>query len=109
MKILLLHVPSTMPTSTPKQVAVNADEILRMEEVEGGTTQIIQQDKGPTTVEENLQDILKALGGEVKEVKSEKQQPGQQPGQQQHAGQQQEAPKPGQPIGQHSAPKAGGR
>lgn len=107
MKILLLHVPSTMPTATPKQVAVNVDEILRMEEVEGGTTQIIQQDKGPTTVEENLQDILKAMGGEVKEVKSEKQQPGQQ---QPQAGQQQQ---PGhqagqQPIGQAHA-KAGGR
>lgn len=106
MKILLLHTPT--PTGSPKQVAVNADEILRMEEVEGGTTQIIQQDKGPTTVMENLKDILKTLGEEVKEVKPEPKQ--QEAGQQQpsaHSGQQQEAPKPGQPIGQ--AHKAGGR
>lgn len=95
MKILLLHTPT--PTGSPKQVAVNADEILRMEEVEGGTTQIIQQDKGPTTVEENLKDILKALGEEVKEVKPEPKQ--------QEAGAHGEPPKPGQPI----AHKAGGR
>lgn len=105
MKILLLHMPT--PTGSPKQVAVNSDEILRMEEVEGGTTQIIQQDKGPTTVEENLQDILKASGAEVKEVKPEPKEP--KPGevggpQHQEAGGQM---KPGQPIGQTH--KAGGR
>lgn len=107
MKILLLHMPT--PTGSPKQVAVNSDEILRMEEVEGGTTQIIQTDKGPTTVEENLQDILKAIGGEVKEVKPEAKQPAAGAGAHQEAGQQEsQALKPGQPIGQAHA-KAGGR
>jgi hypothetical protein len=66
-KMILLHIPT--PTGAERQVAVNADEILRMEEVEGGTTQIIQTDKGPTTVKENLEDILEALGEDVAEVK----------------------------------------
>jgi hypothetical protein len=66
-KMILLHTPT--PTGPERQVAVNVDEILRMEEVEGGTTQIIQMDKGPTTVKENLDDILEALGEDVAEVK----------------------------------------
>lgn len=67
MKLMLLH--TLTPTGSEKQLAVNADEILRMEEVEGGTTQVIQMDKGPTTVKESLTDILKALGEEVCEVR----------------------------------------
>lgn len=101
MKMLLMHTPS--PMGPAKQIAVNSDEILRMEEVEGGMTQIIQQDKGPTTVEESLEDILKTMG-EVKEVKSSKPKPGHEPPEA-HGGQM--GPQPGQPIGQ-AHQKAGG-
>jgi hypothetical protein len=77
-KMLLLHMPTT--TGGEKQVAFNADEILRMEEAEGGGevsptgqvangTQIVQSDKGPTMVKESLKDILEALDEEVEEVK----------------------------------------
>lgn len=90
MKVLLLHMPT--PAEADRQVALNSDEILRMEEVPGGGTQIIQSDKGPTTVKENLPDILKALDEEIAEVPEEKP----------------EKPEP-KAAAAHSAPKAGGR
>ena len=78
------------------ELAVNVDEILRMEEIPGGNTQIIQTDKGPTTVTESLGDILKVLDADV--VKVEPPAPPEAS----------TSPKAGQPIG-HAHAKAGAR
>ena len=63
MTMILLHVQT--PTGPDKQLALNTKEILRLEEVEGGTTQVIQSDRAPTTVKESLDDILNALDEDV--------------------------------------------
>lgn len=102
MNVLLLHAP-TITAGITKQLAVNADEILRMEELEGGSTQIVQEDKGPTTVVDSLSDILKTLGSLGATVKEVAPPPAPEPPPEEVA-----MPKHGTPIG-HAHTRAGVR
>lgn len=106
MKMLVLHIPTS--TGSERQVAVNIDEILRMEEIEGGTTQIIQMDKGPTTVKESLADILKALDDRLGVGAMQQMQPMMTETKQPEPAPPPEPPMRGQPIGQRH-PKAGAK
>ena len=95
MAMLLLHVETAQ--GPDRKLAVNAKDILRMEEVEGSTTtRIIQSDKGPITVRESLDDILNALDEDVIAVKADT------------PAKAEAKPQAGQPIG-HAHVKAGAK